>query len=57
MFIPFSIMKYKYHNDITYKRKDLRNDKIFVKGWKVCTVYKRLFGLFDRWDHTPGNNL
>lgn len=57
MYLPLSIMKYQYHNDITYKRKDLRNNIIFEKGWKVCTVYKCLFGLFGRWNHTPGNNL
>lgn len=30
---------------------------MFVKGWNVCTMYKCLFGLFDRWNHTPGKNL
>lgn len=47
----------KYHNDLTYKMKDPRNDKKDVKGWKVCTLYKCLFGLFDQWDHTPDKNL
>lgn len=58
MFIPLMmIMKYQYNNDLTYKRKCPRNDKMFVKGWKVCTVNKCLFGFFHQWGHTPGNNL
>lgn len=42
---------------LTYKRKDPRNYKFSVKTPKGCTLYKRLFGLFDQQDHTPGNSL